>query len=167
MRSVLRKSVLVTRISALTTKRRPHEKESGARKGKKEKGSTKRRTRHPRNSNLRRPMSPLVKKEKERTQRSVRPSEFIQSQAACRKPKASKRLRYHWALFLHHHAADLESYETTRVHQDRLAHLKIACKRRPRFRATDARASGSDGEADVKPSMLEWVDAACATALWA
>src|SRR5947207_13588704 len=82
--------------------------------------------------------------------------EFIQNQAGLAEAESVEEIEaYHRALFLHHHASELEKYEQqTRVHQDRLAHLET------RLQETTARLSGLnalvpvdlDGQADVKPS---------------
>jgi hypothetical protein len=97
--------------------------------------------------------------EKESTQ-TIRPAvhlEFIQIQAGLPEAESVEEIEaYHRALFLHHHAADLEKYEQqARVHQDRLTYLEN------RLQETTAKLArldalvpvDLDGEADVKPSM--------------
>src|SRR5262249_5517173 len=104
-------------------------------------------------------MSPLAKKEKERPQ-TIRPAvhlEFIQTQAGLPEADSVEEIEaYHRALFLHHHAADLEKYEQqARVHEDRLAHLESRLQEKTtKFPRLDALVPVDlDGEADIKPSM--------------
>lgn len=83
--------------------------------------------------------------------------EFIQSQAGLTGEESADEVQsYHRALFLHHHAGDLEKYEQqARLHQDRLDHLE------QRLKTTNARLEQVDalvpvtteGGIDVKPSV--------------
>jgi hypothetical protein len=104
-------------------------------------------------------MSLLVKKEKERTQ-TISPAvhlEFIQNQAGLPEAESVAAIEaYHRALFLHHHAADLEKYEQqARVHLDRLAHLENRLQETTaKLARLDALVPADlDGEADIRPSM--------------
>jgi hypothetical protein len=91
--------------------------------------------------------------------------EFIQNQAGLDQPESTEQIEaYHRALFLHHHAGELEKYDQeSRLHQDRLDHLEH------RLKGTNSRLASVDalipvdleGEADVKPSSpWNWWDRA-------
>ncbi len=81
--------------------------------------------------------------------------EFIQNQAGLPEEAGLEEIEsYHRAVFLHHHAQDLERFQQqARIHEDRLAHLET------RLRETHAKLAGTDklvparvdGEPDVKP----------------
>ena len=82
--------------------------------------------------------------------------EFIQNQAGLAEGEVVEEIEtYHRALFLHHHAGDLERFrEHARIHEDRIIHLDA------RLKETYARLAGLeklvpvdlDGEPDVKPT---------------
>src|SRR5438876_10088091 len=110
-------------------------------------------------------MSVLVKKEMPQTISPAVHLEFIQNQAGLPEAESVGGIEaYHRALFLHHHAAELEKYEQQAcVHQDRLAHLEN------RLQETTAKLTGLDalvpvdldGQADIKPSSpWNWWDVA-------
>jgi hypothetical protein len=85
--------------------------------------------------------------------------EFIQNQAGLAEGEVVEEIEaYHRALFLHHHAGDLERFrEHARIHEDRIIHLDA------RLKETYARLAGleklvpvdCDGEPDVKPTS-QW-----------
>jgi len=85
--------------------------------------------------------------------------EFIQNQAGLAEGEVVEEIEaYHRALFLHHHAGDLERFrEHARIHEDRIIHLDA------RLKETYARLAGLeklvpvdlDGEPDVKPTS-QW-----------
>jgi len=83
--------------------------------------------------------------------------EFIQTQAGLSEAQSVEEIEaYHRALFLHHHAAELEKYEQqTRVHQDRLDHLDHRLKEtNSKLSNVDALiAVDVDGGQDVKPTL--------------
>lgn len=82
--------------------------------------------------------------------------EFIQNQAGLPDGEGLEEIEgYHRALFLHHHAGELEKFQQQgRIHEDRLAHLET------RLKETHARLAGLeklipvnlDGEPDTKPT---------------
>src|SRR5436189_337630 len=82
--------------------------------------------------------------------------EFIQNQAGLSEDAGIEEVEgYHRALFLHHHAGDLEKFrQQTHIHENRLAHLET------RLQETHTRLASMqklipanfDGDADVKPS---------------
>src|SRR5688572_28065886 len=83
--------------------------------------------------------------------------EFIQNQAGLAEAESVEEIEaYHRALFLHHHAAELEKYEQqTHLHQSRIDHME------QRLQETNSRLAqvnalvpaDTDGQADVKPSL--------------
>jgi len=80
--------------------------------------------------------------------------EFIQNQAGLAEGEVVEEIEaYHRALFLHHHAGELERFrEHARIHEDRLIHfdarLKDTYARLAEVTATDARTppDGNAGE---------------------
>jgi len=82
--------------------------------------------------------------------------EFIQNQAGLVDAGSVEEIEaYHRALFLHHHAAELERYEQqTRVHQDRIDHLDHRLKEiNAKLANVDALVPVDlDGVVDIKPS---------------
>jgi hypothetical protein len=101
-------------------------------------------------------MSVLTKKE---PVVSITPAvhlEFIQNQAALPDNAGIEEVEaYHRALFLHHHASELEKYQQqTRVHENRLEHLET------RLQETHTRLASiqklvptiTEGEPDVNPN---------------
>lgn len=82
--------------------------------------------------------------------------EFIQNQASLPEKKGLEEIEaYHRALFLHHHADELEACaQESRIHEDRLVHLEL------RLKEVHARLATLDkvvpvtnnGEPDVKPT---------------
>ena len=101
-------------------------------------------------------MSLLVKKN---TAESITPAvhlEFIQNQAGLPEVEGIEEIEaYHRALFLHHHAGDLERFQQQgRIHEDRLSHLEM------RLKDAHAKLAGLeklipvnlDGEPDIKPT---------------
>jgi hypothetical protein len=89
--------------------------------------------------------------------------EFIQNQASVAEPKGIEEVEaYHRALFLHHHAREIELYQQQgRIHQDRLAHLES------RLKDIHAKLAGVEklapvsvnGDIDVKPTApWNWWD---------
>jgi len=82
--------------------------------------------------------------------------EFIQNQAGLPDNAGLEEIEaYHRALFLHHHARDLETYEQQRrIHEDRLGHLE------GRLKDIHGKLSGIEklvpvavnGEPDIKPT---------------
>jgi hypothetical protein len=101
-------------------------------------------------------MSPLVKKNTAETITPAVHLEFIQNQAGLPEAQGIEEIEaYHRALFLHHHAGDLERFqEQGRIHTGRVAHLEA------RLKETHARLAGMeklipvslDGEPDIKPT---------------
>jgi hypothetical protein len=101
-------------------------------------------------------MSLLLKKENTSTITPAVHLEFIQNQAGLPQSEGTAEIEaYHRALFLHHHAQDLEIFQQqARIHEDRLGHLET--------RLNDARAKlasldklipvNVDGEPDTKPT---------------
>jgi hypothetical protein len=83
--------------------------------------------------------------------------EFIQNQAGLPEDAGAEEIEaYHRALFLHHHAGDLERYQQqARTHEERLAHLEA------RLKDTHGKLTGLDqlipvnvnGEPDIKPTV--------------
>ena len=83
--------------------------------------------------------------------------EFIQNQTGLSEDAGIEEIEaYHRALFLHHHAGDLERFQQqARTHEERLAHLES------RLKATHGKLSGLDqlipvnvdGEPDIKPTL--------------
>jgi len=85
-------------------------------------------------------MSLLVKKD---SGQSITPAvhlEFIQNQAGLPDEQGADEVEaYHRALFLHHHAGDLERFQQqARIHSDRLAHIES------RLKDAHAKLSGLD-----------------------
>ena len=82
--------------------------------------------------------------------------EFIQNQAGLPEGVGMEEIEaYHRALFMHHHAGELEKYQQQgRIHEERLAHLET------RLRDTHGKLAGLDklipvnldGEPDIKPT---------------
>lgn len=96
---------------------------------------------------------------KKNTAESITPAvhlEFIQNQAGLPEGQGVEEIEaYHRALFLHHHAGDLEKFQQQRqIHEDRLTHLDL------RLKETHARLASIeklipvnlDGEPDIKPT---------------
>jgi hypothetical protein len=75
-------------------------------------------------------MSLLVKKNSPETITPAVHLEFIQNQAGLAESEGTAEIEaYHRALFLHHHAHDLEKYQQqARIHEDRLEHLETRLK---------------------------------------
>src|SRR4051812_37658326 len=75
-------------------------------------------------------MSLLVKKNSPETITPAVHLEFIQNQAGLAESEGTGEIEaYHRALFLHHHAHDLEKYQQqARIHEDRLGHLEMRLK---------------------------------------
>ncbi len=83
--------------------------------------------------------------------------EFIQNQTGLSEDAGLEEIEsYHRALFLHHHAGDLERFQQeARTHEERLAHLEA------RLRDTHGKLTGLDqlipvnvnGEPDIKPTV--------------
>ena len=92
--------------------------------------------------------------------------EFIQNQAGLPEGESLEEIEaYHRALFLHHHAGDLEKFQQQgRIHEDRLAHIE------ERLKNTHAKLTGLeklipvniDGQPDTKP-CAPWNFWDCAT----
>src|SRR5687767_7513982 len=89
--------------------------------------------------------------------------EFIQNQASVAEAKGIEEVEaYHRAIFLHHHAREMEMYtQQGRIHQDRLAHLE------GRLKEIHSKLAGVEkltpvsvnGEPDVKPTApWNWWD---------
>lgn len=82
--------------------------------------------------------------------------EFIQNQAALAEPSSAGEVEaYHRALFLHHHAAELEKFDQeSRVHENRLEHLEHRLKdTNTKLAQVDALVPVNiDGAVDVRPS---------------
>jgi hypothetical protein len=101
-------------------------------------------------------MSVLAKKDSVETIAPAVHLEFIQNQAGLSEDAGIEEVEeYHRALFLHHHAPDLEKFQQqTRIHENRLTHLET------RLQETHARLASTqklipanlDGDPDVKPS---------------
>jgi hypothetical protein len=101
-------------------------------------------------------ISLIVKKDTTATITPAVHLEFIQNQAGLPEGEGIEEIEsYHRALFLHHHAGDLERFQQQgRIHEDRLAHLET------RLKETHARLAGIDklmpvnleGEPDIKPT---------------
>jgi hypothetical protein len=94
--------------------------------------------------------------------------EFIQNQASVAEAKGIEEVEaYHRALFLHHHAREMEMYaQQGRIHQDRLTHLEA------RLKEIHSKLAGVEkltpvsvnGEPDVKPTApWNWWDRAMFT----
>ena len=83
--------------------------------------------------------------------------EFIENQASLGEAQSLDEVEsYHRALFLHHHAAELEKYEQqTRLHQDRIDHLDLRLKEtNTKLARVDALvAVEADGSIDTKPTL--------------
>src|SRR4051812_17400419 len=100
-------------------------------------------------------MSVAVKKPVENVTPAVH-LEFIQNQLSSTETDGLEQIEaYHRALFLHHHAPELERLEQqARLHEDRLAHLQ------GRLNDAQLKLSGMeklvpvtvDGEPDIRPS---------------
>lgn len=95
----------------------------------------------------------------EKEEATIRPSvhlEFIQNQASLPENKGLEEIEaYHRALFLHHHAGELEACaQESRIHEDRLVHIEL------RLKEIHARLAGlekvvpvtNNGEPDIKPT---------------
>lgn len=101
-------------------------------------------------------MSTLARKNTTETITPAVHLEFIQNQAGLPESEGAEEIEaYHRALFLHHHAEDLERFQQQgRIHEDRLAHLET------RLKETHTKLAGLeklipvslDGEPDVKPT---------------
>jgi hypothetical protein len=101
-------------------------------------------------------MSVLAKKESVETITPAVHLEFIQNQAGLPEDAGIEEVEeYHRAIFLHHHAGDLEKFQQqAHIHENRLAHLEA------RLQDTHARLASTqklipatfEGEADVRPS---------------
>lgn len=82
--------------------------------------------------------------------------EFIQDQAGLAEGEGVEGIEaYHRAVFLHHHARDLERFQQEgRIHEDRLAHLEIRLKdAQGKLAEMEKHIPVSvDGEPDVKPN---------------
>ncbi len=82
--------------------------------------------------------------------------EFIQNQAGLPEAAGIEEIEsYHRAVFLHHHARDMERYQQeARVHEDRLAHLENRLRdARARLGAMEKLVPVNlDGEPDIKPT---------------
>jgi hypothetical protein len=105
-------------------------------------------------------MSSLAGIKKEAAETAITPPvhlEFIQNQAGITEADGLAEIEaYHRALFLHHHAADLEKFrQQARIHEDRLGHLEA------RLGQARARLGGLektipvnlDGGPDVRPNL--------------
>lgn len=83
--------------------------------------------------------------------------EFIQNQAGLPEDAGLQEIEdYHRALFLHHHAGDLERFQQqARVHEERLAHLETRLQdARGKLSAVDQLIPVNvDGEPDIKPTL--------------
>jgi len=89
---------------------------------------------------------------KKDTATSITPAvrlEFIQNQAGLAEAEVVEEIEaYHRALFLHHHAGDLERFrEHARIHEDRIIHLDA------RLKETYARLAGLE---KLVPVDLDW-----------
>jgi hypothetical protein len=102
-------------------------------------------------------MSTLAKKQ---TPETIAPSvhlEFIQNQAGLPEGEGLHEIEsYHRALFLHHHAGEIEQFkQQSRIHESRLSHLEN------RMADTQSKLTGVDklipvnldGQPDIKPGM--------------
>jgi hypothetical protein len=91
--------------------------------------------------------------------------EFIQNQASVAETKGIEEVEaYHRALFLHHHAREMELFQQQgRIHQDRLAHLEGRLKEiHGKLAGVDKLTPvSSNGEPDIKPTApWNWWDRA-------
>lgn len=83
--------------------------------------------------------------------------EFIQNQAGLADGDGIEAIEsYHRAVFMHHHARDLERFQQEgRIHENRLAHLEIRLKEAHGKLAEMERhvPVSVDGEPDIKPNL--------------
>src|SRR5690349_22964910 len=101
-------------------------------------------------------MTVLARKEPVETIAPAVHLEFIQNQSGLPEDAGIEEVEeYHRAIFLHHHAGDLEKFQQqARIHENRLSHLETRLQEaHTRLASTQKLIPATfEGDADVRPS---------------